>query len=254
VNVRPAPTPWLRRARPLLGTLVEIGVRASGGEDHGVFDHAFAALRDVQNCLSRFDVDSDIARFHRLRCGESLPMRPATRHVLGTARDLQLASDGAFDISLGTAPAGWRCEGDRLHKLHDDVRLDLGGIGKGYAVDCAVQVLVEHDCAAGWVNAGGDLRAFGDVELPIQLRDEVSGGTRAFASLRNGAFATSHFDHHSRSRLSVGAEEDGRPAHVSVAAPLCLWADALTKVVAVSGDTSHPLLTRFDAQAWLHRC
>ena len=252
MNVRAAPTPWLRRARPLLGTLVEIGVRPSGGDDHGVIDRAFAALRDVQDCLSRFDADSDIARFHRLRCGESLPMRAATRQVLGAAGDLQLASAGAFDISLGTAPAGWRCEGDRLHKLHDDVRLDLGGIGKGYAVDRAVQTLIAHGCVAGWVNAGGDLRAFGDVELPLQLRDETSGGTRAFASLRDGAFATSHFDHHSRSQLSAGAEEDRHPAHVSVAAPLCLWADALTKVVAVSGDTSHPLLTRFDAQAWLH--
>lgn len=252
MNGRSAPTTWLRRARPLLGTLVEIGVHVSDGDDHGIVDRAFAALRNVQDCLSRFDVDSDISRFHRLRCGESLPMRPATRQVLGLARDLQFASGGAFDISLGTAPAGWRCEGDRLHKLHDDVRLDLGGIGKGYAVDCAVQVLVAHGCAAGWINAGGDLRAFGDVELPLQLRDEARGGTRPFASLRDGAFATSHFDHHSRSQLSAGAEEDHRPAHVSVAAPLCLWADALTKVVAVSGDTSHPLLARFDAQAWLH--
>jgi thiamine biosynthesis lipoprotein len=41
-------------------------------------------------------------------------------------------------------------------------------------------------------------------------------------------------------------------AHVSVAAPLCLWADALTKIVAASGDPAHPLLARHDARAWLH--
>jgi thiamine biosynthesis lipoprotein len=41
-------------------------------------------------------------------------------------------------------------------------------------------------------------------------------------------------------------------AHASVAAPLCLWADALTKIVAASGDASHPLLARHDARAWLH--
>jgi thiamine biosynthesis lipoprotein len=41
-------------------------------------------------------------------------------------------------------------------------------------------------------------------------------------------------------------------AHVSVAAPLALWADALAKVVAVSGDDRHPLLARHSARAWLH--
>jgi thiamine biosynthesis lipoprotein len=39
---------------------------------------------------------------------------------------------------------------------------------------------------------------------------------------------------------------------VSVAAPRCLWADALTKVVAISGDTAHPLLARHGAMAWQH--
>lgn len=245
----------MRRAQPLLGTLVEIGIRGSGIEAHTALDAAFAALREVQACLSRFEADSDLARFHALRCGESLTMRPATRQVLAAARELQIASAGAFDISLGSAPQGWRCEDDRLLKLDADVRLDLGGIGKGHAVDCAVDALTAHGCAAGWVNAGGDLRAFGTAELPIRLRDESDGGTRPFASLRDGAFATSHYDRQSRSQLAGHARgADARPlhAHVSVAAPRCLWADALTKVVALSGDTAHPLLARFDAQAWLH--
>jgi len=250
VNVRLEPTPWLRRAQPLLGTLLEIGVQGSGATGHAALDAAFAVLRELQACLSRFEAGSDIARFNALPCGGSLAMRPATQHVLAAARLLQAASDGAFDISLGTAPAGWRCDGDRLHKLSDDVRLDLGGIAKGHAVDQAVATLRAQGCAAGWVNAGGDLRVFGAAELPIRLRDETSGGVRPFATLHDGAFATSHYGGGSRSRLACG----GRAArvHASVAAPLCLWADALTKVVAIGGDTAHPLLARFDAQAWLH--
>jgi thiamine biosynthesis lipoprotein len=39
---------------------------------------------------------------------------------------------------------------------------------------------------------------------------------------------------------------------VSVAAPRCLWADALTKIVAISGDAAHPLLARHGAKAWQH--
>jgi thiamine biosynthesis lipoprotein len=253
VNARfGAPAPWQRRAQPLLGTLVEVGVQGAGDDARAALDVAFAAVRKVQACLSRFEADSDLARFHALRRGESMPMRAATRQVLAAAHALQAATDGTFDISLGTAPDGWHCDGDILHKARDGVRLDLGGIGKGHAVDCAVAALIARGCAAGWVNAGGDLRAFGDAELPIRLRDEASGGVRAFASLRDGAFASSHFDRCSRSQLTSRAGRQGLRAHVSVAAPLCLWADALTKVIAISGDNVHPLLARFGAQAWLH--
>jgi len=243
---------WTRRAQPLLGTLVEIGVLATDADRHPGVAAAFAAIREAQACLSRFEAGSDVATFNALRCGERIAVRAVTQHVLAAALELQAATAGAFDISLGSAPDGWALRGADLHKLDDTTRLDLGGIGKGHAVDLAVQALMAHGVEAGWVNAGGDLRAFGDVDAPVQLRDEANGGVRAFATLRDGAFATSHFGPDSRSRLAANARAAPHHAHASVAAPLCLWADALTKVVALSGDTSHPLLARFDAQAWLH--
>jgi len=259
---------WLRRAQPLLGTLVEMAICSSDGDDvdvddgnaagHARLDAAFDAVRAVQACLSRFEPHSDLTRFHALPCGERMTILPATQQVLRAAQTLFDATEGAFDISLGTAPGGWRCSGDQLHKFDAAVRLDLGGIGKGYAVDCAVQGLIDSGCRAGWVNAGGDLRAFGDIDLPVQLRMEASGGVRPFGTLRDGSFATSHFARDSRSQLAgTGvATRTGQTgpvfAHVSVAAPLCLWADALTKIVAASGDTAHPLLARFEACAWLH--
>lgn len=243
---------WLRRAQPLLGTLVEIGVFAPGVDRHAGVDTAFAVVREAQACLSRFEPRSDIARFNALRRGESLRVRPITQQVLAAAQTLRDLTDGEFDISLGSAPDGWALRGAALCKLHDAARLDLGGIGKGHAVDLAVQALAGHGVSAGWVNAGGDLRAFGDVDAPVQLRIEATGGVRAFATLRDGAFATSHFTHASRSRLAASARATSPSAHASVAAPLCVWADALTKLVALSGNTSHPLLARFDARAWLH--
>lgn len=241
-------TTWLRRARPLLGTLVEIGLRPTNASADAVAA-AFAALEEVQAQLSRFDLDSDISRFHGLRGGESLTVRSHTAAVLAAAQALRDASEGVFDISLGSAPKGWHIAAATLTKRCDSVRLDLGGIGKGYAVDHAVDVLMAHGCEAGWVNAGGDLRAFGDAELPLALRDEEHGGVRLVGSLGDGAFATSCFSESSRSQV---AAERRMSAHASVAAPLCLWADALTKVVAVSGNAKHPLLTAYEASAWLH--
>ena len=236
-----------RRARPLLGTIVDIGVR-SGASGTAPIDAAFAEIEALQRCLSRFDPASDVARFNALPAGASLAPGAATLELLEAAQALFATSAGLFDLSAGTAPEGWACRDGRLHKLDPRTRLDLGGIGKGHAVDRAVQRLIEHGATAGWVNAGGDLRVFGDIELPIALRDEAGGGSRPFAALADGAFATSHYGAGTRSRLAGST----RPAHVSVAAPLCLWADALTKVVALSGDTSHPLLARHRALAWLH--
>jgi thiamine biosynthesis lipoprotein len=233
-----------RRARPLLGTLVEIGA----GDDAAI-EAGFAAIAAVQAALSRFDARSDVARFNALPAGAGIAIGDDAAHVLAAAHALHETSGGLFDPSLGTAPRGWRCAGHRLHKLDAAARLDLGGIAKGHAVDRAIEALRACGCRAGWVNAGGDLRVHGDIKLPIFVRDETAGGVRRFGTLADGAFATSRYAGDSRCQASAA-----RPvhAHVSVAAPLALWADALTKVVAVSGDAAHPLLARHGAQAWIH--
>ena len=236
----------LRRARPLRGTLVVVGV--AHADEALAIDAAFDAVELTQAWLSRFDPGSDISRFNALPCGQALAVHPLTRQVLAAARHLRRASGGLFDISLGSGPEDWALQGRWLHKRSAGVRLDLGGIGKGQAVDLAVQALRRAGCRAGWVNAGGDLRVFGDLDLPLQLRCEYGGGVRAFGHLREGAFATSAFGPGHRARLAQG----GAPVQVSVAAPLGLWADALTKVVAASGNPAHPLLARHRAQAWVH--
>ncbi|HEY2559524.1 MAG TPA: FAD:protein FMN transferase [Caldimonas sp.] len=236
---------WIRRARPLLGTLVEIGARgandASGADAVGA---AFDRIRAIEAKLSRFVAHSVIGRFNGAGAGASIAVDADAAHVLAAAQWLQRASAGLFDISLGSGPTGWRCTAGTLHKFADGVALDLGGIGKGYAVDAAIEALREEGAESGWVNAGGDLRVFGPLSLPIDLRDEAQGGVRRFATLGDGAFATS--------RLAPQDCAAQRERHASVAAPTCLWADALTKVVIASGDSLHPLVARLRARAWLH--
>jgi thiamine biosynthesis lipoprotein len=249
MDAQPAPENnerTLRRARPLLGTLVDIGAcdghRAS---TTAAIDAAFDRITALQARLSRFDAGSEIARFNTAPVGTCVAVDAETCRLLDAARLLHEASDGLFDISLGTGAQAWRCDADGLHKLTTGVRLDLGGIGKGFAVDAAIEVLREHGVTSGWVNAGGDLRVFGRLTLPIDLRDETGGGVRRFAELGDGAFATS--------RLMLGDDQGSMlPGHASVAAPECLWADALTKIVIASGDAAHPLLARFEARAWRH--
>jgi FAD:protein FMN transferase len=254
MNEPRAASHMVRRAKPLLGTLVEVGLCGAQGGDETLLaacDIGFDAIAVVQHCLSRFESDSDIGRFNTLRAGHWLDVQADTAFVLSAAQQMFSQSDGLFDITLGNAPAGWLLQGRRLHKLHHDARLDLGGIGKGHAVDRAVLALQRAGVAGGWVNAGGDLRCFGAATVELKLRDEQRGGVVDFGRLHGAAFATSCFDGNARSRLSSRARARDR-LHVSVAAPRCLLADALTKVVAASGDIEHPMLSRARARAWLH--
>jgi len=256
MSERRASSSLVRRARPLLGTLVEVGVCGEATSDHAALlaacDIAFDAIAEVQCCLSRFDPASDIARFNALAPGASIDVRADTQIVLSAAQRLFTDSGGRFDVSLGSAPVGWRLQQGRLHKLHGATRLDLGGIGKGHAVDRAVEALRRAGLAGGWVNAGGDLRSFGGATVELKLRDEQRGSVVDFGRLHDGAFATSCFGTGARSALCGGRREVSTRTHVSVAALSCLMADALTKVVAASGDVGHPLLARAHAQAWLH--
>src|SRR5262249_37570093 len=142
---------------------------------------------------------------------------------------------------------------------HSGVRIDLGGIAKGYAVDRAVAVLKEHLMTQGLVNAGGDIAAFGRTPRRVQIRDPRDP-TRLLGAvaLLDEALASSaaHSDATQQLPTSSSAIIDprtGRPADAikgaSVRAPSCVLADALTKVVMIDGEASGPVLGHYGASA-----
>jgi thiamine biosynthesis lipoprotein len=242
----------LRRARPALGTLVEAGARADAAEEallvQAAFNQAFLAIAEVESALSAFDPFSDIGRFNDAATGEAFAVRTDTIAVLTAALELAFETGCLFDVTQGSGPADWSLKNGVLHKHSASVRIDLGGIGKGHAVDRAFEALQNAlGGAPCWINAGGDLRVSG-LELPISLRDELDGGFHPWMILRDGALATSWFGPGARSKLSG----DAYARHVSVAAPRCLYSDALTKVVALSGHIDAKVLARHGATAWVH--
>lgn len=240
----------LRRAQPWLGTLVEIGVPL-GGMDEGLVNQAvadaFGVVGQVHRLMSRFDPDSDVSRFHRAAVGQPIRINQHTRQVLLLAQQLHQQTQGLFDIAQGSG--AWTLDADgHWAKLGADVQIDLGGIAKGYAVDVAIGALAAREVRTAWVNAGGDMRVMGTA-VPVDLRDEAQGGVQRWAQVEDAAVATSYFGPDARSALHGQAQA----LHVTVAAPSCAVADALTKVVAQMGlDAAHPCLRFFEAQAWVH--
>ena len=97
----------------------------------------FDLVDRLERELSRFRPNSDITRVNHLAAGESTRVTPATVECLVIARHMFDITGGAFDVSIGTGLPSLELDPDEsvVHATTGGVRVDLGGIGKGYAVD-----------------------------------------------------------------------------------------------------------------------
>ncbi|MCH2025783.1 MAG: FAD:protein FMN transferase [Verrucomicrobiales bacterium] len=173
----------------------EFQIYVTGTNEAKAMASASAALRDLEPLeaeLSRFRRNSDISRLNHLQKGESTPIGIATLDCIQLAKDIHTATDGAFDITIGPLIAvltnpdhsarnpskkeltkAIEAIGiDKIKLDHesltatvlcDDLWLDLGGIGKGYALDQMALILKESGINNALLDAGGStLLAFGD--------------------------------------------------------------------------------------------
>ena len=118
--------------------------------------HAFKIADQVELELSRFTEGSDISRLNAL--GPEMSARVGSRAMdcLQIARWVHVATDGAFDVAIGTGFSDVELVPEvhevRLHAA--GIQLDLGGIGKGYAVDLMAASLEEWDLPNALIHGG----------------------------------------------------------------------------------------------------
>ncbi len=270
----------VRRARPWLGTVVDI--RAGGlPHDAGLraVEAAFAEIARVHRLMSFHEPDSDLSRLHRATPGTAVAIDVQTHAVIAFALRIAAESEGRFDPCIAAHLVDWRLlpapprslrpdpradwrdiellEGGRV-RLHRALWIDLGGIAKGHAVDLAIAALHEHGARSGCVNAGGDLRRFGGSREEVVLRlgedaspprveiGDAAVATSVAAPTRCGArrWRGAHVNPPSgRAIRAIRA--------VSVVATACVLADALTKVVLADPRIGERLLRRHRATACL---
>ena len=267
------PSNLVRRARPWLGTIVEIGV--SAGHEAAI-EAGFAEIERIHKVMSFHEADSDIAKMRQANAGEAVEVDADTVTVLRIAADLHHSTNGLFNIATGRqlvrdrflprldighlahyngGASDIEIAGDRHVRLHRRVLIDLGGIAKGYAVDCAVAALQSAGVPKGIVNAGGDLRVFGDAPMPIEVRC-ANAGYGAAVAVQNCAVASSENGRNRRTfqgRIATPhIGRDNRPAiidqTVTVMASTCVIADAMTKVAMVDSDLAERLLSAHGGQ------
>ncbi len=117
---------------------------------------AFDLVDRLERELSRFLPNSDITRINHLDAGESTRVAPSTLECLVIARHMFELTGGAFDVSIGTGLPSLEFDTDEftVRATTRGVRVDLGGIGKGYAVDLMAEVLEEWGLTAALVHGG----------------------------------------------------------------------------------------------------
>ena len=263
------------RCKPLLGTFVEISTPDCIYFFNAI-ENAFLAIEEVQVLMGFHNPDSELSHINA-RCHlEAVHIHPWTAKVLTIAQEIHLHSGGLFNCGIGhhlVASGLLPRHFDRadefggiehlqflepnLVQSNLPLCLDLGGIAKGFAVDLAVNILQCAGVPSGSVNAGGDLRVFGSERQLIQIRNPAK--PRELINLGNiyeGAIATSSLyfakrDHALISHLvnPLNQEHIEFSESYSVIADQCVYADALTKVVSISGNTNHPCLSQFSAKA-----
>lgn len=261
-----------RRSVPMMGTLAELTVVHP---DERLAQHAIdAAIRElhrIERMMTRFSGDSDIGRANIGAAHDGVRVSAETAAVLTRALEWAGASEGRFDPALGSvvelwdvatrhepptpgavhplaARALWRRVdlatdrgGGRVRFEDAAVRLDLGGIAKGYAVDRAVAALRAADVEDALVNVGGDLFALGrapDGEpWRIGVRSPHDGrAIAATLSVSEQAVATSgdyaqffrwrgERYHHLMDPETAAPRRGGAPS-LTVCADCCLDADA----------------------------
>lgn len=173
-----------RESRPAMGTTVDILVYADGRTRAAeLFDAAFEEIERVEAALSGYRATSEISRINAAAARGPVVTDPEVFGIIARALDHGRRSEGAFDITVGAlveawgffgadgrfpapdelasarAAVGWRHVELDLQRRSirfrvPGIELDLGGIGKGVALDRAAAILRRHGVTAALLGAG----------------------------------------------------------------------------------------------------
>jgi thiamine biosynthesis lipoprotein len=150
--------PGLRRfSHEAMNTVFEVHVAGADARYAAeAAQAAFALVDRLEGELSRFRHNSDITRINHLAAGERTRVGEAAFECLVIARHIHDLTAGAFDIAIGTGLPALELDAEsyEVHATADGVRVDLGGIGKGYAVDLVAELLEEWGLERAFVHGG----------------------------------------------------------------------------------------------------
>ena len=155
-------------SRPCMGSRLEITLyHAEPRRCGAALEAAFSEVGRLERLLSRFLPDSELSRVNRLAASGPVVTDPELIGLIRRSLAFSRLTDGAFDV---TAQSGRRIGyhqvlidqvGSTVAYNAPDVQIDLGAIGKGYAIDRAVDMLKRHNIASALVSFGSTTYGLG---------------------------------------------------------------------------------------------
>jgi thiamine biosynthesis lipoprotein len=270
----------------VMGTFARVvTVAADSNTAKGCIGAAFAEIEKVDRLMSKYRNDSEISELNRDGFKRAVKVSKSTYEVLEKSIEFSKLSSGAFDVTVGPLVDLWH-SAEEANSLPTDaelqqarcrvgydklildanetsvrfavkgMRVDLGGIAKGYAIDKAVEAMQRGGAVGGMVDIGGEIRCFGlppagqkKWRIGLQDPDRAEAGLNAgvplsVLNLTDAAVATSG---HYRRFVTIGGKryshivdpESGHSseslASVTVICPSATDADALSTAVTVMG-------------------
>jgi thiamine biosynthesis lipoprotein len=183
-----------QRTQYLMGTLLEITIYAA--DDifaDKVITSAFDEVARLEYIFSIYRQESDVSRLNHAALGIPISVSNEFITLLTRCRLITERTHGAFDVTVGPLVNLWKDAEKRgvlpsetainltmksvgiqnlvidngqntVTRLHEGVKLDFGGIAKGYAIDCVADIIKKAGVTAALINFGGQYLAVGPPE------------------------------------------------------------------------------------------
>jgi FAD:protein FMN transferase len=272
----PARADWYAREEAIMGTRIAVEVwHEDGAAAEAAIDAVIAEMHRVDALMSTYKPESQLSRVNREAAAGPVKVEPELARLVARALEFSEMSDGAFDVTYASVgylydyragkhptdaeiaaalPAiNWRhvvvdTAASTIRFLRPGVRVDLGGIAKGHAVDSCIALLEARGVTNATVTAGGDSRILGDRRgrpwiVGIRHPDD-RGRVIARIPVEDAAISTSgdyerYFDEDGVRYHHIIDPKTGKSPHgvrsVTIIAPTSTFAEGLTKSVFIMG-------------------
>jgi thiamine biosynthesis lipoprotein len=267
---------WYAREEAIMGTRIAVELAAADpAAAEQAIDAVIAEMHRIDVLMSVYKPDSQVSRVNREAAAGPVKVDPELAALVARALEFSEMSGGAFDITYASVGylydyrarqhptdaqiqaalpgINWRhvvvdLPASTIRFTRPGVRIDLGGIAKGYAVDTSIAILRKLGITQATVTAGGDSRIIGDRDgrpwiVGIRHPDDKDR-VIARIPLEDAAISTSgdyerFFDEDGVRYHHIIDPKTGKSPHgvrsVTIIAPTSTLAEGLTKSVFIMG-------------------
>lgn len=254
----------------MMGTFVEVT-----SPDKETAKIVFEEFKRLDELLSKYKPTSEISR---LNSEGKLIVSNDTFYILKEAKELSKITNGAFDVTIGPLVDLWGFSNKNYHKpdvsqikealnlvssdyikldeknnfvelAKPGMKIDLGAIAKGFAIDCAIKKLKIHNIKSCLINAGGQIYCMGtrfSKPWKIAIQDPRKKGFIKILELVNQGLSTSgdyeqYFMHDKKRYTHIINPKTGYPAESGIVSVTIITsnntiADVLSTAVFVLGE------------------